>query len=80
MAAMKHHLLSIFFAAMGVLMTPLMALAEDEEPIYDARLENYKAAVKVPEASAALSWLLLILLTIICLAVLFKNAKRTHMD
>lgn len=77
---MKQRILSILFAVGGLLFWPLVALAQDEEQTFDARLEGYKESVKMPEGSSALTWMLLVLLAIICIAALFKNAKRSHMD
>lgn len=52
----------------------------DEKPV-DPRLEGYAKQVALPEpGSTALTWMLLIFLTLIAVAVLFKNAKRTHLD
>jgi hypothetical protein len=68
----------IAFAA--VVLSPALALAADDEKPPDARIQNFTKAVSVPEGGTALTWLLLILLTGVCLAALFKNAKRTHLD
>ena len=63
-----------------VVLSPSLALAADDEKLPDARIQNYPKPVSVPEGGTALTWLLLIFLTLICLAALFKNAKRTHLD
>ena len=63
-----------------VVLSPSLALAADDEKLPDARIQNYPKPVSVPEGGTALTWLLLIFLTGICLATLFKNAKRTHLD
>ena len=79
MHSMKQRMLSILVAAVGLLLWPLSVLAEDE-PVLDARLEGYKENVKLPDSTTALTWMLLVALAVLCIAVLFKNAKRTHMD
>ena len=63
-----------------VVLSPTLALAADDEKLPDARVQNYPKPVSVPEGGTALTWLLLIFLSGICLATLFKNAKRTHLD
>ena len=80
MNLMKVRLLRAFCWLAAVLMAPAMALAADEDKLPDARIQNFTKSVGVPEGGTALTWLLLIFLAIICLAALFKNAKRTHLD
>jgi hypothetical protein len=77
---MKVRLLQMFCWLAGVLLVPAMALAADDDKLPDARIQNFTKTVSVPEGGTALTWLLLIFLTLICLAALFKNAKRTHLD
>ncbi len=80
MNLMKVRLIQIFCWIVGILVLPAMALAADEDKLPDARIQNFTKPVSVPEGGTALTWLLLIFLTLICLAALFKNAKRTHLD
>jgi hypothetical protein len=54
--------------------------SEDEPDIYDARLLGYDKTVQLDSGSTALSWVLLIVLGVVTLGVLFKDAKRTHLD
>jgi hypothetical protein len=63
-----------------VLSTPLKVLAEDAPEVYDARLQGYSQTVQIESGSTALTWLLLIALGVLCLGVLFKDAKRSHLD
>ncbi len=65
---------------MVVMLSPAVAMAADDEKLPDARIQNFAKPVTVPEGGLALTWLLLIFLTLICLAALFKNARRTHLD
>jgi hypothetical protein len=58
----------------------MMALAEDEAPQIDAKLVGYGKSVQVGDASSTLMWGLFILLAAVCIAVLFKDAKRSHLD
>jgi len=79
MHAMKPWLVRLGYATAAMLLLPLEVLAQDDRRI-DARIEGYKVPVKVEESSTTLTWLLMIFLTAIAIAVLFKNAKRTHLD
>jgi hypothetical protein len=80
MKFMKVRLLQVLCWIVALLLSPAMALAADDEKLPDARLQNFTKQVAIPEGGTALTWLLLIFLTLICLAALFKNAKRTHLD
>ncbi len=65
-----------------VLATPLLALAkgDEDETKPNARYLGYKAQVVVDSRSMAVVWLILIGLIVLGLIVMFKNAKRTHLD
>jgi hypothetical protein len=85
MARMKHRLrcwsLSAVTFVLLIAAHPLVALAQEEEDkIYDARLEGYPGRVTLDSWSTALMWLLLVVLGAICIGVMFKNARRTHLD
>ena len=80
MRNMKQRLLSIVCAVAGLLCSPASLWAQDEDKIYDARLEGYGTKLTLDNSSTALMWLLLVVLTAMCVGVMFKNAKRTHLD
>jgi hypothetical protein len=83
MRLMKQKLFTAALIVATVLMSPLFALAQEEgeKPIYDARLQNYAgASVTLDSGSTALLWLLTIVMAAVCIGVMFKNAKRTHLD
>jgi len=71
-----------FFAM--VLASPVLALADTATPKdpVDWRLEGYgdKGSVTLDVSATSLTWMLLVGLGIICIGVLFKNARRTHLD
>lgn len=70
-----------FVAAAVTLLAPALALAEREPETIDPRMENLPKTVLLEKAaSPAMAWLLLVFLTLIALFVMFKNAKRTHLD
>ena len=72
-----------FFAALlisGVLAFPTAARADDDEVLHDARTEGYPQKVQVTKASVALVWLAFLFLSVVSMAAIFKDAKRTHLD
>jgi hypothetical protein len=77
---MKQRLLSLWCGLMVSFVAPALAMAEDEakEPL--ARFEGFARSVKVESSSLILAWAALLLVGALCVAVLFKDAKRTHLD
>lgn len=81
MGGMKFGLMSLCVTVLNLVMWPAIAAAQNKETeILDARWENYTQRVTLDPSSTALTWLLLIFLALVCVASLFKNAKRTHLD
>lgn len=80
MVHMKQRLMAWCCGVLALLGSPLLAMAEDESPVYYAKLEGYAKDVKVQGGSVTLTYLLLFLLAAVCVAVLFKDAKRSHLD
>ena len=76
---MKHRLMMWYGTAIALLASPVAALAQDEEQSPDARLEGYAQAVTL-DGSTALTWVLFIILAVVALGGMFKDAKRTHLD
>ena len=72
--------LAIRAAAIVSLLIPLIAFAADEEARVDAKVQNFMKPVAVDDSSSALQWLLLAFLGAVVISVMFKNAKRTHLD
>jgi hypothetical protein len=66
----------------GVLAFPGSArsAADEEEILHDARTEGYPMKVQVTKASVALVWLAFLFMSVVSMAAIFKDAKRTHMD
>jgi hypothetical protein len=81
---MKHRLYGWICALTVLLMSPAMTLArqyQEEKEIVDARLEGYgNINVSLDPKSTALMWLLLIFLSVVTVSVMFKDAKRSHLD
>jgi hypothetical protein len=82
MGYMKRRLLTILLAAM-TLALPLcsaLAAADDEGVRPNVKLEGYPRVVKSEDSSTALTYILLIFIAGVCVAIMFKDAKRTHLD
>ena len=79
-SAFRRWLLLAAVCVAAVLFSPSRAVAQDEEIKLDARLEGYQGNMAVQNDSTALMWLLFVFLSVVALAVLFKDAKRTHLD
>lgn len=58
---------------------PLAALAQDVDVEHDARIEGYQTPLAL-DGSSALTWMLFVALAVVGVSVLFKNAKRSHLD
>jgi len=65
----------------GVLALPSAArAADDDEVLHDARTEGYPQKVQLTKASVALVWLAFLFMSVVSMAAIFKDAKRTHLD
>jgi hypothetical protein len=85
MAGMKQKLrigLAALLLGVGLLLTPVTARAasSDDDERIEVREQMYPKGVKTEGGSTAITWMLLFFLALICVSVLFKNAKRTHLD
>ena len=81
MRNLKPQALAMCYGLFIPLLTPMVALAQEEEKYQpDARLQGYSMQVSTGGGTTALTWLLLVFLGVLCFSVLFKNAKRTHLD
>jgi hypothetical protein len=82
MRMMRHRLIGLAIAFAAVALSPLIALGQDQPKIapYDGRIEGYGKQLTLDAGTSALTWLLLIFLGVVCLGVLFKHARRTHLD
>ena len=79
-SAIRRWLLLACLCLGAFVLAPSAARAQEEEIKHDARLDGYQGTVTVPNDSTALMWLLFIFLAVVAMAVLFKDAKRTHLD
>jgi hypothetical protein len=64
-------------------LSPAAALAQrdqEDREFVDARFEGYANSVTLPSTGAALTWIAMIVLGVLCCGGLFKDAKRSHLD
>lgn len=79
---MKQRFLAMVLVAAGLIACPMQARAQDDAVPPEVRLEGYGSGVNVrmEERSSALTWILMVGMAGACIAVMFKNAKRSHLD
>jgi hypothetical protein len=75
----KRHAARWICAATLLIAPAASTLAADDEKVPNARLEGFARNVKVEGATTG-TWVLFVVLSVVCMSVLFKNAKRSHMD
>jgi len=76
---MRKKLLAIMIVLLTVGFAPLSALADDQSKSVDGRLDDYGKNVTL-DSGTALSYFVWIGLGLVGLLVMFKDAKRTHLD
>jgi hypothetical protein len=81
-AAMRKYLLPavLAIAGSGLPAAPAWAASGSDREVVDARLEGYTPDVTMQGTGTATIWFIAVGLGILCFGVMFKNAKRTHLD
>jgi len=87
--------LAVCFVVLTVLARPVPVRAEDDPDKRDARLEGFTQVdpdiksdppkymdrtVALEKSGTGGTWVIFVLIVVIAMAALFKNAKRTHLD
>jgi len=80
MGGMRKKLLAVVIVLLTVGFAPLSALADDQSKSYDGRLDDYGNKSVTLDGGAALSYFVWIGLGLVGLLVMFKDAKRSHLD
>lgn len=83
MIPMRRHVLAQSFAVACLMLAPIGAFADDDDltSYPDGRLEGYAKPVVIEHGtSSAGTFFVLALAGGLCVGVLFKNSKRTHLD
>jgi hypothetical protein len=74
-------LLSVVFVLLMLGAAPMSAMADDSKPeTYDGRLDDYNRQVTLQGGSTALTYFIWVGLGVAAVIVMFKDAKRTHLD
>lgn len=78
----KKSLAAILLAGSFIACNPHQAIARNEEEVehYDARVQGYDPDMELKSSSTGMAWMLMVCLGVVCVAVIFKDAKRSHLD
>jgi len=83
---LKKSLAAMLMAVSLIVSTPHSASATagpgkiDDDAHYDARVQGYEPDIELPAGSNGMSWFLLLAMAVVCVSVIFKDAKRSHLD
>jgi hypothetical protein len=72
--------IAMALAVAMTLLSPVLALADEPDVPADGRIAMYHDQLALPASGLTLIWFIFIVLGIISLAVMFKSAKRSHLD
>jgi hypothetical protein len=73
---------AVLLAVSLIASTPQSARAASDDDVvhYDARVQGYSPDMELKSSSTGGCWILLIFMGVICVAVIFKDARRSHLD
>ena len=81
---LKKFTAGVFLASSLLFATPHAACADpgkiDDDAHYDGRVQGYDPDVELPSGSNGMTWFLVLILGVMCVSVIFKDAKRSHLD
>jgi hypothetical protein len=80
MEFMRRKLLAMAFVLLMLGVIPMSAMADDNAKSYDGRLDDYDKNVTLDNGGTALTYFIWVGLGVLGLIVLFKDAKRSHLD
>lgn len=82
LGAAKRSIAAALLALSLMMATPHRAMASSDDDVvhYDARVQAYNPEVELKSSSIGGAWLLLICMGVVCVSVIFKDAKRSHLD
>lgn len=82
MRGMRRRFLALLIVLLTLTAAPLSARADDTNAPkdYDGRLDDFGKQVTLDGGGTALSYFLFAGLGVIALGILFKDARRTHLD
>ncbi len=77
---------AMLLAASVLVTSPRSALADgpgklEDSDHYDARVQGYSTPdVELPAGSSGMCWFLMIVMAVATCSIIFKDAKRSHLD
>jgi hypothetical protein len=77
---MRRKLIVMTIALLTMGAGPITALADDNSKSYDGRLDDYNKNVTLDNGGTALTYFVWVGLGLVGLIVMFKDAKRSHLD
>jgi hypothetical protein len=78
---LRRRFLSVVLVLLLLGAAPMSAMADDSKPdTYDGRLDDYNRQVTLQGGSTALTYFIWVGLGVAAVIVMFKDAKRTHLD
>ncbi len=80
--ALKRYAAAACLATVFSLGSPVHAFArEDPDAVhYDARVQGYSPDVELKGGGLGMIWMMFVLLGVVSVSVIFKDAKRSHLD
>jgi hypothetical protein len=80
-SSVKKFVATFLLAMSLVSFMPHAAMAgDDEDSHYDARVQQYDPNVELKSSSTGGAWMMMLLMGVVCVSVIFKDAKRSHLD
>jgi hypothetical protein len=77
---MRRKLIVMTIALLALGAGPISAFADDNSKSYDGRLDDYNRNVTLDSSGTALTYFIWVGLGVAGLVVMFKDAKRSHLD
>jgi len=77
---MRRKLMAVVIALSAVGAMPLPARGDDAPKSYDGRLDDFVKPVTLDNGGTALTYFIWVGLSVVAVLVLFKDAKRSHLD
>jgi hypothetical protein len=74
-------IVGVVLAVSLIAATPHAAMAgDDDAEHYDARVQGYDPDVELKSSGTSMAWIMIIFMGVVCVSVIFKDAKRSHLD
>jgi hypothetical protein len=77
---MRRNLVAAVIFLLTLVALPISARADDNAKSYDGRLDDYDKNVTLDNGGTALTYFVSAILGAVAVVVMFKDAKRSHLD